>query len=380
MTDAGLAERGSFGASAVRRQHFVTLDALRGIAALVVVVHHYYWSGLGGTRFFYHGPLAVDFFFILSGMVVAHSYESALQSGRLDFGTFALKRVIRLLPMLWLSVALAALIATGSGSMTPADVVAPLLAGLLSLPDPTSGNATLNLLNPPAWSLFFEMLASLGFALVVPRLSTRALAWSVAALGLAFGAYLTMTGEFNAGSSLVSLGAGCVRVAFGFGLGTVLQRLHARSVARRTHPVTAFALVLAMVATFAMPDVGEWDGLACFVIVAGLYPVTIWLMADFAPSRALATPSKLAGDLSYPIYILHWPLFSLALVILRSLDLSATGLLAWLRLAITGSIIGFSYLALRVYDVPVRQFLASRLTQPRSRTATTSRVRSSRRG
>ena len=79
------------------RRRYETLDALRGLAALAVVVFH-----LGQVRLapdlVPHGYLAVDFFFVLSGFVVAHAYEEALR-GSLSFRSFALRRAIRLYPL-----------------------------------------------------------------------------------------------------------------------------------------------------------------------------------------------------------------------------------------------------------------------------------------
>lgn len=67
-----------------RPGRYVTLDALRGVAALLVVWYHYNLNIGGlGLRF---GYLAVDLFFILSGFVLAKSYDPRFQAGRTSLG------------------------------------------------------------------------------------------------------------------------------------------------------------------------------------------------------------------------------------------------------------------------------------------------------
>ena len=74
------------------KQRFMALDGLRGVAALLVAAFH--------TRTAFqidpiaHGYLAVDFFFMLSGLVVAHAYEDQLRNG-MSFRRFAVARVVR---------------------------------------------------------------------------------------------------------------------------------------------------------------------------------------------------------------------------------------------------------------------------------------------
>src|ERR1700678_383797 len=78
---------------------FVTLEPLRGIAALIVVVYHAVWlNPLTDSRFFTNGALMVDFFFVLSGFVICHSYGDRLSSVR-DIGRFLWLRLGRLYPL-----------------------------------------------------------------------------------------------------------------------------------------------------------------------------------------------------------------------------------------------------------------------------------------
>ena len=66
-----------------KREHFLTLDFLRGVAAIAVFMHH--WGIWSSANLFGQGFFAVDFFFVLSGFVIAYAYDSRLQ-GSMNFG------------------------------------------------------------------------------------------------------------------------------------------------------------------------------------------------------------------------------------------------------------------------------------------------------
>ena len=91
-------------------KHYIRLDGLRGIAALVVVWFHLF-EGFATSSIDQrcnHGYLAVDFFFLLSGFVLSYAYDGRLRSisaaQRLSFGSFLRRRIIRLHPMLLLGL------------------------------------------------------------------------------------------------------------------------------------------------------------------------------------------------------------------------------------------------------------------------------------
>src|ERR1700761_290962 len=84
------------------KQHFAVLDGMRGIAALIVLILHTAQTHRSGLP---QAALAVDFFFILSGFVVAYAYEARLQS-TLSLASFARVRLIRLYPLIFLGVSM----------------------------------------------------------------------------------------------------------------------------------------------------------------------------------------------------------------------------------------------------------------------------------
>lgn len=74
---------------------FVTLDALRGIAAIAVVTFHFHEYFFQYTN---HGYLAVHFFYMLSGFVLSYAYQQRLDAGW-KCAAFLKTRLIRLYPM-----------------------------------------------------------------------------------------------------------------------------------------------------------------------------------------------------------------------------------------------------------------------------------------
>lgn len=81
------------------KKHFELLDGLRGIAALAVVIFHFMEMFITdfSKNFIAHGYLAVDFFFCLSGFVVAYAYDERIQ--QMSLKDFFRIRLIRLHPL-----------------------------------------------------------------------------------------------------------------------------------------------------------------------------------------------------------------------------------------------------------------------------------------
>jgi peptidoglycan/LPS O-acetylase OafA/YrhL len=91
----------STNATAPAKSHYVILDGLRGVAALMVVVFHLFEAHAGGDpqkQIINHGYLAVDFFFLLSGFVVAYAYDD--RWGGMSVGRSYKRRLVRLQPMI----------------------------------------------------------------------------------------------------------------------------------------------------------------------------------------------------------------------------------------------------------------------------------------
>ena len=174
------------------KAHYDLLDGLRGVAALMVIWYHifegYAFAGGSIIETFNHGYLAVDFFFILSGFVIGYAYDD--RWGRnLTMKNFFKRRLIRLHPMVIMGAVLGAITFCLQGCVqwdgthiALSMIMLSLLCTIFFIPAmpgagyEVRGNGEMFPLNGPCWSLFFEYLGNILYALFIHRLSNKALA------------------------------------------------------------------------------------------------------------------------------------------------------------------------------------------------------------
>ncbi|RYF97751.1 MAG: acyltransferase, partial [Chitinophagaceae bacterium] len=159
------------------KAHFEILDGLRGIAALGIVVFHFIEMYTPHPDdLIAHAYLAVDFFFCLSGFVVAYAYDDRLP--QMGLVKFFKQRLIRLHPLVVLGTVLGLLgfIFDPFGNQWEAysgwKLALLFLASILMVPYPIMAERAFNNfgLNAPAWTLFWEYVANIAYALVLHRL------------------------------------------------------------------------------------------------------------------------------------------------------------------------------------------------------------------
>jgi len=297
---------------------FATLDAIRGVAAILVMMRHVpFFSAFS----FQESYLAVDVFFLLSGVVIANAYEQRLLQG-LSLRRFMLLRVIRIYPLYLLGcmLMLVALYPDGLPDWKPLlSMVA--LAGLL-LPN-LAGDPPFPL-DHPAWSLFFELLANLFYGVFVRRLNTRRLWFVILISGFGLAMILAYSRYHNLdfGWLRKTLVLGLFRVAYSFFAGVLLYRAFvSRAFLRhgRSAPGTAVRsswsrhslpwLIVAGVAAILMASPAEalrpWFD---WIAVVAVFPGLIYLALSLPPTGPGVSVARWLGILSYPIYVLHVPL------------------------------------------------------------------------
>ncbi len=119
-----------------------------------------------------HGYLAVDLFFIISGFVIANSYEGRLRSGKISTLAYMRARVLRLYPMLFLGAVVGiAVHALGGSDFHPAsdmDLVLAILSQVSVIPFLSTAGAYFAFNNPP-WSIAWELLMNFAHALGIRR-------------------------------------------------------------------------------------------------------------------------------------------------------------------------------------------------------------------
>lgn len=189
-----------------------------------------------------HGYLAVDFFFILSGFVVGYAYDDRWT--KMTVREFLTRRLVRLQPMVVIGALIGAVMFYTQGcpvwdvSAVPVAMllVATLMNAFMIPATPGAeirGVGEMYPLNGPAWSLFFEYIGNVLYALFIRRLSTRALAVLVAAAGCGLAAFSVWgpLGDICVGFSLTgeNIVGGSLRLLFAFPAGLLLSACSVRS-------------------------------------------------------------------------------------------------------------------------------------------------------
>jgi peptidoglycan/LPS O-acetylase OafA/YrhL len=335
----------------VAHDRYRLLDELRGVAAVAVLVFHIGTRG-GGPVLLQNGYLAVDFFFMLSGFVLAEAYERRL-AGRLSFAGFAARRLIRMAPVAMLGALIggAYLVARVFAAPQRSDPLSEVLAGnllnMLILPKLWHGRATgweLFPANGPLWSLFFEIAANLAWAAFLAGRSTRMVASAVAASAVLLVLCGLGFGTLHLGWEATSLIGGFARVGYGFGAGLLLHRLRAfLPVMDRRAAVIA---LLALVYFLALPiaRVG-WE-----------------LAVTLVCLPAVLAGGALLGRLSYPLYGIHLPLIAMLAGALKYGG--GAGATHWASLLLVPALLALSHAVLVWLDEPARAWLTRRLLAP----------------
>ncbi len=353
-------------ATATGKPHYEVLDGLRGTAAIMVVLFHIMgmpiaWSDDG--QYLHHAAMAVDFFFGLSGFVVAYAYDARWKT--MSIGQFVKIRLIRLHPLVLLGAVLG-LIAfladpfAANQKLTPlSEVLRDFALACLLLPYAALPNrwTDTHSLNSPSWSLLQEYIGNLAYALVLRRLGTRVLGALVAAAAAGLLWALWARNSIDMGSDWTTLWGAPTRMAFSFTMGLWLYRVRDRLPKLRMGWI---ALSILLVIAFAMPlvpqSVPHGNGLYEAAVAILLFPWIILSGAHSDVGRIELALCKFAGRLSYPIYILHFPF----LLIYMNYAVFAKPAASTIALAGAGSfvvVVAVSWLAFKAYDEPVRAWL-----------------------
>lgn len=365
------------------KPHYELLDGLRGVAALLVVFYHIF-EGLsfaaGGTLIttINHGYLAVDFFFILSGFVIGYAYDDRWKRN-MTLGNFFTRRLIRLHPMIIMGTIIGAITFCIQGSVqwdgshvATSAVMLALLAAMFFIPAypgagyDVRGNGEMFSLNGPSWSLFFEYIGNILYALFIHRLSNRGLAILVAlsGIGLAWFALFDIVGYGMLGVGWTLDGAnfwgGMLRMLFPVSLGMLLSR-HFRPIKIRGAFWICSAVLLIL---FCIPYIeGKspvcLNGVYELICIALVFPALVWIAASGKTTDKQSTRiCRFLGDISFPLYAIHYPLMYLFYAwLIKNKLYTFTECWQMAALVYTGSIL-LAYLCLKCYDEPVRKWLS----------------------
>lgn len=329
---------------------FQTLDVLRGVAAISVLFVHIGY--LGGYRWLAPlGYLAVDLFFMMSGLVIGYAYERKLLDG-MRWRSFMAVRIARLYPALFLGALI------GLGVQVWLHGAAGLglhsLGQFFLVPDFTS--PILFPLNGVIWSLFLELIVNAAHAAAARRLSTSRLAMLTIACGIAWAWIAGSTGNWGGGGNWSTLAGGFARIGWSYGTGLLLYRL---IVAGSLRP-TAFSAIWPIATTFFLlmtPRFGAMIpriGATLFL----LFPIIVLIATHARLAPAARWLAKWLAALSYPLYAVHYPLL---LVAADSIGAHSGAAALWVLTA--GVVMLFATIAAYLYETPARRWLRSRLGQ-----------------
>ncbi len=364
------------------KSRYELLDGLRGTAALCVIVYHFFeaWATSAVDQHFNHGYLAVDFFFILSGFVISYAYDDRWKEG-LTVGAFFKRRLIRLHPMVIMGVVIGvvAFIVQGCTKWdgTKVGVWAIVLATLLNLlllpavpgtmPE-VRGNGEMYPLNGPNWSLFFEYIGNIFYALFIRLMSTKVLKVFTAILGVLLAAFAVgnLSGAHHIGVGWTmaewNLPGGLLRMTFSYCMGMVI----ARTFKKRSIPHAFLLCSLILVALFAVPHIGGdgplgWlNGVYDILCVGVLFPAVLYMGACGHTGEGFGGKAcKFLGEISYPLYVVHYPLMYLYYHHIWEHNLTIVQSIPLMIAVLAGSIL-LAYITMRFWDGPIRKKLSSR--------------------
>ena len=357
------------------KRHYEILDALRGIAALMVVIFHLFEIFSGGDhqkQIINHGYLAVDFFFVLSGFVIGYAYDD--RWSKMTLKDFFKRRLIRLHPMIVMGMLIGGIafyfsyspnLFPGINNIPYWKLLLVTLVGFFLFPLPNSfdirGWAEMYPTNGPAWSLFYEYVANIFYGLFLKKLSNKII-FILSAIAAVALIYLTIFGENGDVIGGWSLDAkqiqiGLTRLSYPFLAGLLVSRIF-----KPTSIKNAFLWCsLLVVFILAFPRIGgnyHWiNGLYESLVIIFAFPLIVYMGASGEIKGKISRKiGNFLGEISYPIYIIHYPfiyIFSAYVVDKKPSMLEA---LPAALAVLFGSIL-VAYLSLKLYDIPVRKWL-----------------------
>ena len=374
------------------KPRYEILDGLRGVAALIVVAFHLFETYSRGTdtQILNHGYLAVDFFFILSGFVIGYAYDDRWD--RMSLADFFKRRLVRLHPLVVVGTLIGALMFyIGDNPRVPLvgdtpwwQVLLLMLLGMTMLPALKSwdirGWGETNPLNGPTWSLMWEYVANILYALFIRRLPK-------AVLGLLVGASAVLTLDICLNIDMFGLLAGreyaantviggwsitaeqgyigAVRLAFPFLCGLLISRM-GRFIGVRggfwwCSLIISLAFCLPCVPGGVKGDVSclnGWYNAACILV---MFPLVIMLGAGSSihGKRSVAV-CRFLGEISYPLYITHFPWTFVQMQWVCSHGDAPLSQHIFVSVGVYILCVAVAYAVLKLYDEPVRQWLKER--------------------
>ena len=375
------------------KPRYEILDGLRGVASLLVIIFHLgeTYCVPGEQQWLNHGYLAVDFFFVLSGFVIGYAYDD--RWNKMSLGGFFKRRLTRLHPMVVVSNVIGACFFFFGASYFTSSLEIPIwkfglcfIMGMFIIPCGRGldirGWNEMSSFNGPIWTLTFEYIGNILYALVFRHLPTVILCILCAGTAV-------FTLDFTLGWDLFNMlpngpqyhvkGGWCLdpaqiylgftRLLYPFLCGLIISRILPK---RRTadnpsgspiHLKGGFIWTsLILITILSVPCISGTDGfsngLNQAIMILAAFPVSVLMGAGSTiQNPAVAKVCKFLGDISYPIYITHYPLIYMHMGFVAEHPDAPT----WIHVASGVGVFFFAIIlawgVFKAFDEPARQWL-----------------------
>lgn len=349
-----------------KKAQYVSMEGIRGIAALLVAVRHMKPIMTPFTS--QSSFLAVDIFFMLSGFVLAFSYDQRLRDATLGFFELSVLRVIRIYPLFILGSIIGAIVILTS--IGPSWNLCLLILKTTFLIPSVDGVNQFYALDYPTWSLFFEMAYSFVYAGILFRLSDKTIAVIAALSAIFFFWGIVKHGGADIGYQPEYFAYGFARIGYSFSIGILIFRKR-DTLSRLLPRMGNRAVLLIFAATtlaLILPVRHQSVSGALFDIVSlcVVFPVIIVAATQAKPSGIVEAAALVLGMLSFPLYVFHVPLSAMTIELFRRFaGVELAALAPWSGVVVLGGICIVSILADRYVDIPIRRRLRAGLFRKR---------------
>ena len=295
------------------RPYFGNLEALRGIAAALVVLHHLslrHGTMIAGNAWLAQGWLFVDLFFVLSGFVIASAHARSAADGAAAKG-FLIRRFFRLYPLhaATLLVALLLDIADSTAALPGYGWMVGLNLAMVH----SWGFVPGSILNGPSWSVSVEWAAYCLFAIVC--LATASIRYRLAAMAAVGIVSAVLIIVYCGGALDGDLTFRLPRCLMSFSLGVLAWGL------LRTRPplgprTAALGQIAAGAVMLILPAiVGSVPAAALAMPLASAAMIAFMVRDPGSIARRLLDRRvpQWVGRHSYSLYLVHMPLFEASL-------------------------------------------------------------------
>lgn len=331
-----------------QRRHLYALDGLRGIAGVGVITYHFcnvFVSCITCSKYFNHGYLNVDFFYMVTGFVLSFAYDK--RKDTLTFWNFMKKRILRLQPMVIITTIIASFFLRYYYAPSPRFCSAGetpwkqrlilILLSALNIPAPQKYSTRTKYnsfpLNPPQWSLEFEYIGNIVYALILRHLSTTVIGILTGIMGITLISAVIIRdhGDIHAGFTLTEPHEavfGLIRLFYPIMVGQLVSRLVQKKemeeekkrekknddLKERKGIPHAFLLCSLIIILYTItPRVGGQGGPkwmnATFdlIIVLLIQPLIIYLAVNESkPSSLIISICSFLGNISFSLYLTHY--------------------------------------------------------------------------